>query len=214
MAPWWTKQHPCRVDPHQDSQNPFFFQSPFQDQALFHGQIFPYRWSTKQSHSHRLFLHDALRYGCNDSSFLSEKFLPVSVSELGQGVPGIHCFHSSSLHWTRSGEVSWPLCRWLDPVSVEPDCQFLQVCSFISCQSHMSRHPLGGILNAELSAWQGRDAGPGSSGLDQLCRGLVGLTGSRWRWRYFPFVSHSLTGALQLCKWPVFQLDNWSTEGH
>ena len=41
------------------------------------------------------------------------------------------------------------------------------VCYFISCQSHMQA-PTGGILNAELSAWQARSADPGSSGLDRL----------------------------------------------
>ena len=49
-------------------------------------------------------------------------------------------------------------------------------------------------------------AGPGSSGLHQLSLGLVGLTGSRWRWRYFPSVFQSPAGVLQLCKWPVFRL--------
>ena len=36
---------------------------------------------------------------------------PAPVSKLGQGVPDIHRFLSSSLHCTESGEVSWPLCR-------------------------------------------------------------------------------------------------------
>ena len=36
---------------------------------------------------------------------------PAPVSKLGQGVPGIYHFLSSSLHCTESGEVSWPLCR-------------------------------------------------------------------------------------------------------
>ena len=41
------------------------------------------------------------------------------------------------------------------------------------------------------------------------------ITGSQGKWQYFPFVSHSpIGGALQLCKWPVFQLTSWSTEGH
>ena len=36
---------------------------------------------------------------------------PAPVSELGQGVPGVHRFLSSTFHCTESGEVSWPLCR-------------------------------------------------------------------------------------------------------
>ena len=36
---------------------------------------------------------------------------PTPVSKLGQGVPDVHRFVSSSLHYTESGEVSWPLCR-------------------------------------------------------------------------------------------------------
>ena len=45
---------------------------------------------------------------------------------------------------------------------------FLQVCllfRFLSVPHEPA--PTGGILKTELSAWQGRSAGPGSSGLDQ-----------------------------------------------
>ena len=54
-------------------------------------------------------------------------------------------------------------------MSTEPDCRFVQVCllfHFLSVPQEQA--PTGGILNAELSAWQGGNAGPGSSGLDQL----------------------------------------------
>ena len=53
--------------------------------------------------------------------------------------------------------------------SAEPDCRFLQVCllfRFLSVPHEQA--PTGGILKTELSAWQGRSAGPGSPGLDQL----------------------------------------------
>ena len=42
---------------------------------------------------------------------------PAPGSKLGQGVPGIHRFLSSSLHCTGSGEVSWPFSRWQGSVS-------------------------------------------------------------------------------------------------
>ena len=113
---------------------------------------------------------------------------PAPVSKLGQGVPDIHRCISSNLHCTESGEVSWPLCRWQDSVSAEPDCWFLQVCllfGFLPVPHKQA--PTGGILWTELSAWQGRSAGLGSSGLDQLSWGPEGLKESRWRWRYFSF---------------------------
>ena len=72
----------------------------------------------------------------------------------------------------------------------------LSAVSFPVSPTWGSTHWRGHWILTELSAWQGRSAGPGSSGLDQLNWGLVGLTGSR------------------LCKWQVFQLDSWSTEGH
>ena len=71
----------------------------------------------------------------------------VPVSKLGQGVPGIHRFLSSSFHCTESGEVSWPLCRWQGSVSAEPDCRFSQVCllfRFLSVPHEQA--PTGGIL--------------------------------------------------------------------
>ena len=74
---------------------------------------------------------------------------PTPVSKLRQGVPGIRRLRSSSLHWTRSGEVSWPLCRWQGSVSVEPDCRFLQVCLFFHFLSVLHEQaPTGGILNS------------------------------------------------------------------
>ena len=79
-------------------------------------------------------------------------------------------------------EVSWPLCRWQDSVSADPGCRFLQVCSFVSRQSNVHRHPLERYWM--FSSLLGKGGGPGSSGLHQLSWGLVGLTG---RWRYFPF---------------------------
>ena len=54
-------------------------------------------------------------------------------------------------------------------MSAELDCGFLQVCllfCFLSVPHELV--PAGGILKTELSAWKGRSAGPGSSGLDQL----------------------------------------------
>ena len=69
------------------------------------------------------------------------------------------------------------------------DCRSLQVCLLFRFLSVLHEQAsTEGILKTELSAWQGRRAGPGSSGLDQLSSGLVGLTGSQQKWRYFPFV--------------------------
>ena len=110
--------------------------------------------------------------------------------------------------------LNWEWRSVLASVSAEPDCWVLQVCllfCFLSVPPEQA--PTGGILETELSA-RHRSAGPGSSSLDQLSCWLVGLTRSQWIWRHFPFVSHSLTGALQLCKWLLFQLDSWSSEGH
>ena len=90
-------------------------------------------------------------------------------------------------------------------VSVEPDCWFLQVCLLFRFQSvSHEQAPTEGILETRLSVWQGRSVGPGSYGLDQLSWGLVGLTRSQWRWWYFNLFPHSVTGAVQLCKWPLF----------
>ena len=53
-------------------------------------------------------------------------------------------------------------------MSAEPDCRFLQVCllfRFLSVTHEQA--PTGGILKTELSAWPGRSADLGSSGLDQ-----------------------------------------------
>ena len=58
-------------------------------------------------------------------------------------------------------------------MSVEPECQFLQV-RLLFCFLSVPHEQLrpGGILKTELSAWQVRSAGPGSSGLDQLSDGV------------------------------------------
>ena len=64
---------------------------------------------------------------------------------------------------------SWPLYRWQGPVSTEPDCRFFKVSllfCFLSVQHEQA--PIGRMLEAELSAWQARSTGPGSSGPDQL----------------------------------------------
>ena len=84
------------------------------------------------------------------------------------------------------------ICRLQGSVSAEPHCRFLQVCllfCFLSVPHEQAS--TAGILRTDRSAWQGRSAGPGLSGLDQLSGGLSGLTGRRGRWRYVPFVSHS-----------------------
>ena len=99
------------------------------------------------------------------------------------------------------------LCLWSLTVDF---CKF--VCCFVSCQSHMSRHLLKGYWRLSCQLGKG-----GVQALDHLVWiswGPEGLTGSQWRWQCFPCFSHSLTGALQMYKWPVSQLDSWSTEGH
>ena len=141
----------------------------------------------------------------------------ASVSELGQGVPGIlQCLSStsSSLHWTKSWEVSWPGCKWQGSVSAETDCQFLWVCQLFRFLSvPYEQASIGGTLETELSAWQRRSAGPGSSGLDQLS---WELTGSQWKWWYFPYgfpLSGRCSATVQMVSISAQKLEHWRPPG-
>ena len=110
--------------------------------------------------------------------------------------------------------MPWPVYMWQGSVSEEHDCQFLQVCLLFHFLSVLHEQALtGGILKTELSAWQGRSAGHGSSGLDQLSWGLVWLTGSQWRWQYliFPYIYNVVHSLTDLALW--FKI-NFKVEEH
>ena len=74
------------------------------------------------------------------------------------------------------------------------------VCSVVSCQSHMSRHPLEGYW--KLSCQLGKGEVQALDNLDWVSWvGLVRLTGSRWRWWYFQFcflLSNKCSEAVQM----------------
>ena len=81
-------------------------------------------------------------------------------------------------------------------MSAEPDCRFLQVCLlFHFTPVPHEQAPIRRVLKTELSAWQGRSAGPGSSGLDQFR--ACGVDRESVKMAIFPIFYHSPTGALQ-----------------
>ena len=85
-----------------------------------------------------------------------------SCLQLGQGVPGIW-FSFFQSPWNR---------EWRSVLASVGDrvlCLFVHVCLLLHFLSvPYEQASTGGIPDTELSAWHGRSARPGSSGLDQL----------------------------------------------